>query len=123
MVQTVRIEMDKMNSIMKKADDSAIRTRKKISKFDKSAEKTQRSLEKWAKEKYKILMEVGERITPVMQALGSSIMYLTGKTWHAKMKAVDLFTAPLRGIRNILKNDVSQMGEAASAAGVMKRLV
>ncbi|MCI9412361.1 MAG: hypothetical protein HFG36_09890 [Eubacterium sp.] len=120
MVQTVRIEMDKMNSIMKKADDSAIRTRKKISKFDKSAEKTQRSLEKWAKEKYKILMEVGERITPVMQALGSSIMYLTGKTWHAKMKAVDLFTAPLRGIRNILKNDVSHMGEAASAAGVMQ---
>lgn len=120
MAQTVRIEMDQTNGIMKKAGDSVERTRKRISMFDKSAEKTQRSLEKWAKEKYKILLEVKERITPVMQALGSSIMNFTGKTWYVKMKAVDLFTAPLRGTQNILKNDVSQMGEAASAAGVMQ---
>ena len=113
-------KLDKMSSAMKKAGESVDRTREKISKFDKSAEKTQRNLEKWAKDKYKILLEVEERITPVLGALGSSIMNLTGKTWHVTMKAVDLVSSPVRGILSILRNAVSQMEEAASAAGTLQ---
>ncbi|MCI8363788.1 MAG: hypothetical protein HFG34_02405 [Eubacterium sp.] len=119
-LSNVTKKLDKMSSAMKKAGESVDRTREKISRFDKSAEKTQRNLEKWAKDKYKILLEVEERITPVLGALGSSIMNLTGKTWHVTMKAVDLVSSPVRGILGILRNAVSQMGEAASVAGSLQ---
>lgn len=119
-LSNVTKKLDKMSSAMKKAGESVDRTREKISRFDKSAEKTQRNLEKWAKDKYKILLEVEERITPVLGALGSSIMNLTGKTWHVTMKAVDLVSSPVRGILGLLRNAVSQMGEAASAAGTLQ---
>lgn len=119
-LSNVTKKLDKMSNAMKKAGESVDRTREKISKFDKSAEKTQRNLEKWAKDKYKILLEVEERITPVLGALGSSIRNLTGKTWHVTMKAVDLVSSPVRGILSILRNAVSQMGEAASVAGTLQ---
>lgn len=120
MAQTVRIEMDQMSSAAKKAGDAVERAREKVTKFDKSVEKTQKRLAKWAKEKYKVLLEVEEQITPVLWALGSSIKILSGRTWNVTMKAVDLATAPLQGISDILKNSVFQMGEAASAAEEMQ---
>ena len=120
MAQTVRIEMDQMSSAAKKAGDAVERAREKVTKFDKSVEKTQKSLAKWAKEKYKVLLEVEEQITPVLWALGSRIENLSGRTWNVTMKAVDLATAPLQGISDILKNSVFQMGEAASAAEAMQ---
>lgn len=103
-------KLDKMSSAVTKAGSSSERAREKVSKFDKSAEKTQRSLSKWAKEKYEVLLEAKERITPVLRLLGSGIRNFAGRTWRVTMKAVDLVTAPVRGILNILKNPVFQVG-------------
>lgn len=96
----------KIGKMGKAADEAG----KKVSKFDESAEKTQRSLARWAKEKYEILLEAKERITPVLSMLGSKIKGFTGKTWNITMKAVDLVTAPIRGILNLLKNPIFQAG-------------
>lgn len=109
-LSNVTKKLDKMSSAVTKAGSSSERAREKVSKFDKSAEKTQRSLSKWAKEKYEVLLEAKERITPVLRTIGSGIRNFTGRTWRVTMKAVDLVTAPVRGILNILKNPVFQVG-------------
>ncbi len=109
-LSNVTKKLDKMSTALTKAGSSLERAREKVSKFDKSAEKTQKSLSKWAKEKYEILLEAKERITPVLRVLGSGIKNITGRTWRVTMKAVDLVTAPVRGILNVLKNPVFQAG-------------
>lgn len=96
----------KIGKMGKAADEAG----KKVSKFDESAEKTQRSLARWAKEKYEIMLKAKEQITPVLSMLGKGIKGFTGKTWHVTMKAVDLVTAPIRGILNLLKNPIFQAG-------------
>lgn len=109
-LSNVTKKLDKMSNAVTKAGSSSERARERVSKFDKAAERTQKSLSKWAKEKYEVLLEAKERITPVLQTLGNGIRNFTGRTWRVTMKAVDLVTAPVRGILNVLKNPIFQVG-------------
>lgn len=109
-LSNVTKKLDKMSSAMTNAGTSSDRARQKVSKFDKTAEKTQRSLSKWAKEKYQVLLDAKERITPVLRTLGTGIRNLTGRAWRVTMKAIDLVTAPVRGIINLFKNPIFQVG-------------
>lgn len=90
--------------------DSTEQARKKITKFDESADKTQKSLARWAKEKYQILLEAKDRISPIISTIGRSLKSFTNKTWKITMKAIDLATAPIRGVINLLKNPLFQVG-------------
>lgn len=129
MAETVRIEIPietiddtepelsnlvkKLGKAGKEADkfgDSADRARQRVSKFDQAQEKAQKSLSRWMKEKYEIYLEAKERITPVLQALGGRLKSIAGKTWRISMRAVDMVTAPVRGILNLLKNPIFQAG-------------
>lgn len=94
---------DKANSSTKKAGET-------VSKFDKSAQKTQKSLASWAKEKYEILLEAKDKISPVLSTVKSGIKGFAGKTWSVTMKAIDYITSPVRGILNLLKNPIFQAG-------------
>lgn len=118
MAETVRIEIP--IEVIDEMEPELSNVQKKLSKFEKSAEKTQRSLSKWAKEKYEVLLEAKERITPVLRTIGSGIRNFTGKTWRVTMKAVDLVTAPVRGILNVLKNPVFQVGAVLGVSVGMK---
>ncbi len=94
---------DNANSSTKQAGDS-------VSKFDKSAQKTQKSLASWAKEKYQILLEAKDKITPILSTIKGGLKSFTSKTWSVTMKAVDLITSPVRGIINLLRNPIFQAG-------------
>ena len=109
-LSNVTKKLDKMSNAVANAGNSSERARQKVTKFDESAEKTQRSLSKWAKEKYEVLLEAKERITPILQTLGNGIRNFTSKTWRVTMKAIDLVTSPVRGIINLLKNPIFQVG-------------
>lgn len=102
-VKEVGSAADKTTSSVKKSNDT-------VSKFDKTAQKTQRSLSKWAKEKYQILLEAKDKISPVLTTLGSGLKNLGSKAWTVTMKAVDFVTAPVRGILNLLRNPLLQVG-------------
>lgn len=99
---------------MEKAAEGANRSAKKagstVSQFDRRAEKTEKSLARWTKEKYEILLEAKDKVAPVVSALGSRLKSFAGKTWGVTMRAVDLITSPVRGIINLLKNPVFQVG-------------
>lgn len=99
---------------MEKAAEGANSTAKKanstVTQFDRQAQKTEKSLASWAKEKYEILLEAKDRISPIVSTLGNGLRSFAGKTWSVTMRAVDLITSPVRGIINLLKNPVFQVG-------------
>lgn len=102
-LKNVKTAADNANSSTEKASNT-------VSKFDKSAQKTQKSLATWAKEKYQVLLEAKDKISPILTTLKSGIKSFTSKTWSVTMKAVDLITSPVRGILNLLRNPLLQAG-------------
>lgn len=100
----------KLETAANNANNSAKKASSTVSRFDKNAEKTQKSLASWAKEKYEILLEAKDRISPILTTIGGGLRSFASKTWNITMKAIDLVTAPVRGIINILKNPIFQVG-------------
>ena len=104
--------LNKMKDAADKANSSTKKAGETVSKFDKSAQKTQKSLQSWAKEKYEVLLEAKDKISPVLQTIGSGLKNFGSKAWNVTLKAVDYATAPIRGVINLLKNPVFQAGAA-----------
>lgn len=108
--ENVNSSVKKAGDSVSKFGDSTTKAAETISKFDKSAQKTQKSLAAWAKEKYQILLEAKDKITPVLSTIKGGLRGFAGKAWSVTVKAVDLVTAPVRGILNLLKNPIFQAG-------------
>lgn len=102
--------LNKMKDAADKANNSTKKAGETVSKFDKSAQKTQKSLQSWAKEKYEVLLEAKDKISPVLQTIGSGLKNFGSKAWNVTLKAVDYATAPIRGVINLLKNPILQAG-------------
>ena len=102
--------INKMKDAADKANSSTKKAGETVTKFDKSAQKTQKSLASWAKEKYEIMLEAKDKIMPVLSTIKGGLKSFTSKTWSVTMKAVDLVTAPVRGIINMLRNPLFQAG-------------
>lgn len=92
---------------------------KKASGFEKSVNKTQKSLLAMMKEKYQLLLEAKDRITPTVKQAITYVKSLTGKTWKVTLKAVDLVTSPVRRVFGLLKIPLVAAGVTISAgAGI-----
>lgn len=102
--------LNKMKDAADKANSSTKKAGETVSKFDKSAQKTQKSLASWAKEKYEVLLEAQDKISPVLQTIGSGLKNFGSRAWNVTLKAVDYATAPIRGVINLLKNPILQAG-------------
>lgn len=113
-------KLTKAGEAAEKAGSSTEKAGKKVSKFDESAEKTQRSLAKWAREKYEILLEAKEKISPILATIGRGLKSVAGKTWRVTMRAADFVTAPVRGIFNLLRNPLLQAGAVLGVSFGMK---
>lgn len=102
--------LNKMKDAADKANSSTKKAGETVSKFDKSAQKTQKSLASWAKEKYEVLLEAKDKISPALQTIGSGLKNFGSRAWNVTLKAVDYATAPIRGVINLLKNPILQAG-------------
>ncbi len=100
----------KMETVADRAGAASQRAGGRVSQFDRSAEKTQRTLSRWMKEKYEVLLEAKDRVSPILNTLKSGMKAFAGRTWDVTMRAVDFVTAPVRGILNLLKNPLFQAG-------------
>lgn len=109
-VQSAARNLEKLKDAADRAGSSTDRARQRVTKFDRAQEKTQRSLSKWAKQKYAVILEAKERLSPVLSSLGIKLKNLTSRTWKITMRAFDLVTSPVRGILNILRNPIFQVG-------------
>lgn len=101
---------ERVEQAAEQANNSTRKAGNTVSQFDKNAEKTQKSLAKWAKEKYEVLLEAKEKISPVLNTIGTGLRNFTSRTWSVSMKAIDLVTSPVRGIINLLRNPIFQVG-------------
>lgn len=109
-LSNVTRNFERMEKAAESANGAAKKANSTVTQFDRQAQKTEKSLASWAKEKYEITLEAKDRITPVLSTLGNGIRSFAGKTWSVTMRAVDLITSPVRGIINLLKNPVFQVG-------------
>lgn len=122
MAETLRIEIPietidrtepELSNLVKKLGkigESADKAGKRVTQFDKASEKTQKGLAKWMKEKYEILLEAKEKVSPVLKVLGRGLKSIAGKAWRVTLRAKDFVTAPIRGIFNLLRNPLLQAG-------------
>lgn len=92
---------------------------KKASGFEKSVNQTQKSLLAMLKEKYQLLLEAKDQITPTVKQAITYVKSLTSKTWKVTLKAVDLVTSPVRRVFGLLKSPLVAAGVTISAgAGI-----
>ena len=103
-------KVGKLGAEADKAGQKAKKSSEYVSEFDRRAQKTEKSLARWAKEKYQILLEAKDKVTPVLATVKNGLRGFAGKTWNVTMRAIDLVTSPVRGIINLLKNPVFQVG-------------
>lgn len=90
-------KFEKMERAANSANSSAKKASDTVSKFDKQAQKTEKSLASWAKEKYEVLLEAKERISPVLSTLGNGLRGFAGKTWNVTMRAIEQCVAGTPG--------------------------
>lgn len=109
-LSNVTKNFERMEKAAEGANSAAKKANSTVTQFDKQAQKTEKSLASWAKEKYEILLEAKDRISPIVSTLGNGLRSFAGKTWSVTMRAVDFITSPVRGIINLLKNPVFQVG-------------
>lgn len=106
----VSVNIGRLGDAASRSERSMERLSRRVTQFDRTSEKTQRGLAKWAREKYQVYLEAKERISPVLSKIGGKLKGFAGRAWSVTMKAVDLVTAPVRGIINLLKNPIFQVG-------------
>ena len=109
-LSNVTRNLERLGEAATNANTRVQRASNTVSQFDRQSERTQRSLAQWAKEKYQVLLEAKDKISPIVQTLGNSLRSFGSKTWRVTMKAFDLVTSPVRGIINLLKNPIFQVG-------------
>lgn len=95
---------------LQKLNKALQQTNSKTTQYEKSSQKTQKTLASWARQKYEVLLSVKDKVSPILKTIGSGLKSFGSKTFSITMKAVDLITAPVRGILNILKNPLFQAG-------------
>lgn len=87
--------------------DSATR---KVSAFEKAEEKMQKRLDRFNRSRWKMTLEATDRATGVISKIGTNVRGLTGRAWRITMGVIDRATSPLRGIINVLRNPLLQLG-------------
>ena len=113
-------KLGKLGEAAKQADSSAKKASESVTLFDRQAQKIERILARWAKEKYQVLLEAKEKISPLLSTVRGSLKGIAGKSWSVTLKAVDLVTTPVRGILNLLKNPLFSMGAVLGVSIGMK---
>lgn len=109
-LSNVTKNFERMEKAAESANSAAKKANSTVTQFDRQAQKTEKSLASWAKEKFEIMLEAKDKITPILSTLRGGLRSFAGKTWSVTMRAVDLITSPVRGIINLLKNPIFQVG-------------
>lgn len=125
----ITARMENLDSAAKKTKRSIDDVSKKMTGFEKSlgtgfdsASKKVSGFEKslsFMKERWQILLEAKDKITPTVKQAIAYVKSLTGKAWKVTLKAVDLVTSPVRRVFGLLQSPLIAAGVTISAgAGI-----
>lgn len=110
---------------LKEMDTAAKQTEKtmeksgKVSGFEKTFQKMQKSVKGFAKEKYQVALEAKDGVSKVLSKVKSGISSFAGKAKTVTLKAVDMASAPIRGVMNLVKNPLMAAGITLSAGAAL----
>ncbi len=96
------------------------KTKTGLDSLGESSSRARRTMRELARERYEILLEAKDRVTPVLHGIKGGVKGIAGKTWNVTLKAADYVTRPVRGILNLLS---SVQGMVFGAAGVFGGIV
>lgn len=106
--ETFRIEIP--IEVQDKTEPGVSQATKKVSQFDKTIEKTKSKMDEFNKTKFSAVIEAVDKASAVAGRIGTTLKGITGKVWHVTMSVLDKATAPIRGVINLLKNPLIQLG-------------
>lgn len=114
-IKSAEENLKKMKDQVKKTQEEIQRSQQRstsirTTQYDRTQEKAQKQLLKWAKQKYQVLLEAKDMVSPVASKISSGLRSFTSKAWKTTMKVVDYATKPIQGIIKLLKNPVFQVG-------------
>lgn len=98
--ETFRIEIP--IDVEDNTDPGVSSAKRKVKSFDDVNRQTQERLDKMNRTKYRVVLDALDRASSVVGAVRSKVGGIAGKTFSFSMKVVDVATAPLRGILNLV---------------------
>ncbi len=98
--ETFRIEIP--IDVEDNTDPGVSSAKRKVKSFDDVNRKTQERLDKMNRTKYRVVLDALDRASSVVGAVRSKVGGIAGKTFSFSMKVIDVATAPLRGILNLV---------------------
>lgn len=109
-IESAISNLNKMSKAFKRTQEETKKANEYVTQFDKQSQKTEKSLARWTKEKYEILIRAKDAVAPVIGTIRNGLRGIAGRTWNVTMRVFDYATAPIRGVINLLKNPVFQVG-------------
>lgn len=106
--ETFRIEIP--IEVQDKTDPGVSQATRKMSQFDQTIEKTKSKMDEFNKTKFSAVIDAVDKASAVAGRIGTSLKGITGKVWSVTMTVLDKATAPIRGVINLLKNPLIQLG-------------
>jgi len=108
------VVIDIIAQVTDKTASGAASAEKHVSKLEKTMQKLQGEITKLGKmNKVEITMYAIDKASKVMNSVSSLGMKLAGKVFKITLKAVDLVTAPVRGIMKLLANPIVAVATVA----------
>lgn len=98
-------------------EKSSRKAKSGLDKAEKSSRQVQRSLRELAKERYLILLEARDRVSPTLGKVRGGLKGLTRAAWTIPLRMEDYATRPLRGVLSLLTSVQGMVFGAAGTAG------
>lgn len=93
--------------------------KRKVKSFDDVNRKTQERLDKMNRTKYRVVLDALDRASSVIGAVRSKVGGFAGKTFSFTVKVLDVATAPLRGVLNLVTSiQGAVLGATGAFAGI-----
>lgn len=109
-VQNAQKNLDNLAKSANNLNNSVGKASGQISKFDQHVSKTSKTLQSWMREKWELLLEAKDKVSPTVGTIKGGLSTIFSRSWSVTLKAIDLVTSPVRGIMNLLRNPVIQAG-------------
>lgn len=93
--------------------------KRKVKSFDDVNRKTQERLDKMNRTKYRVVLDALDRASSVIGAVRSKVGGFAGRTFSFTLKVLDIATAPLRGVLNLVTSiQGAVLGATGAFAGI-----
>jgi tape measure domain-containing protein len=93
--------------------------KRKVKSFDDVNRKTQERLDKMNRTKYRVVLDALDRASSVIGAVRSKVGGFAGRTFSFTLKVLDVATAPLRGVLNLVTSiQGAVLGATGAFAGI-----